>query len=97
MPVCQADDLGDFGSSGREGDEIGAAFFYGAVVFVEDEVFGEGEDGGVAEKFLEGADEVARRCGVCRSLGHDGFRLAQMGSGGEMTRGYIEEELSGAN
>ena len=47
--IGQADDLGDFGSRRREDDEIGAAFFDGAVVFVEDEVFGEREDGGFAE------------------------------------------------
>ena len=54
--VREADDFGDFSGSGREGDEIGAAFFDGAVVFVEDEVFGAGENGVVAEKFLQRAD-----------------------------------------
>ncbi len=79
--VCQVDDLGDFGGGGGESDEVGAAFFDGAVVFVEDEVFGAGEDGGFAEEFFEGADEVARRCGVrdLLALGHGGIRLAQMG------------------
>ena len=88
------DDLGDFGGGGGESDEVGATFFYGAVVFVEDKVFGAGEDRWVAEKFFEGADEVARGR-VCRVVGHGGIRLAQMGRGWEMTRGYIEEELSG--
>jgi hypothetical protein len=41
----EADNFGDFGGGAREGDEVGAPFFDGAVVFVEDEVFGAGEDG----------------------------------------------------
>ena len=53
--VCEADDFGDFGSAGREDDEVGTAFFDGAVVFVEDEVFGAGEDGILAEKSLQRA------------------------------------------
>ena len=43
--VCEADYFGNFGGGGREGDEIGASFFDGAVIFIEDEVFGAGEDG----------------------------------------------------
>jgi len=51
----EADNLGDFGGGAREGDEVGAPFFDGAVVFVEDEVFGTGEYGVFAEKFLQRA------------------------------------------
>jgi hypothetical protein len=92
--IREADDFGNFGGGGRENDEIGAAFFDGAVVFVEDEVFGAGEDGGFAEEFLEGADEFARRRCGCWVVGHGEIRLAQMRRGWEMTRAYIEEELS---
>ncbi len=88
----EADDFGDFGAGGREGDEVGAAFFNGAVVFVEDEVFGTGEDGVLAEKFFERADEVAGRWRF-GGFRHGGFRLAQMAGCGEMTQTYIEEEL----
>ena len=93
--IREADDFGNFGGGGRENDEIGAAFFDGAVVFVEDEVFGAGEDGVVTEKFLERASEVAVgfRVWRCRDAWHGGIRLAQMERSGEMTWTYLEEEL----
>jgi hypothetical protein len=94
----EANNFGNFGGGGRKGDEIGAAFFDGAVVFVEDEIFGTGEDGFVAEKFFEGADEVAMRLRFRRwwDASHDGKRLAQMRGCVEMTWTYIGEELSGS-
>jgi hypothetical protein len=93
--VGEADNLRDLGGGRREGDEVGAAFFDGAVVFVEDEVFGAGEDGVVTEKFLERASEVAVgfRVWRCRDAWHGGIRLAQMERSGEMTWTYLEEEL----
>ena len=73
----EADNLGDFGGRRGEDDDVGTAFFDGAVVLVEADVFGEGENGGIAEEFLEGAGEVAER--ILWDGGHDGIRLAQMG------------------
>ena len=56
VSVGEADDFGDFGCGGGEDDQVGTAFFDGAVVFVENEVFGAGEDGLLAEEFLQRAD-----------------------------------------
>jgi hypothetical protein len=82
----ETDDFGDFGCCGRECNEVGAAFFDGTVVLVEDEVFGAREYGVFAEEFLQRADEVAMRFRVRRwwDASHDGKRLAQMAGGVEM-------------
>src|SRR5579863_4082599 len=63
------DDLRDFGGCGRENNYIGAAFFDGAVVFVEDEIFGAGENSVLPEKFLERPHEVAMRLRIRRWWG----------------------------
>jgi hypothetical protein len=51
----ETDEFGNFGGSGREGHEFGAAFFDRAVVFVEDKIFRAGQDSVVAEKSLQRA------------------------------------------
>jgi hypothetical protein len=64
--IGEADDFGNFGGCGRESDKVGPAFFDRSIVFVEDEVFGTGEDGVFAEKSLKCASEVAEGLPVWR-------------------------------
>ena len=94
--VCEADDFGNFGGGGREGDEIGASFFDGAVIFIEDEVFGAGEDAVMAQELLQCSDEGAMLLRIRRwwDAGHGVIRVAQMTGCGEMTWTYIGEKLS---
>ena len=94
-----ANDLGDFGGRRGKNDNIGPAFFDGAVVFVEDEVFGAGENGGLSEDFLQSANQVAMRLRIRRwwDAGHVVIRVPQMTGCGEMTWTYIGEELSERN
>ena len=94
--IREADDFGNFGGGGRENDEIGAAFFDGAVIFVEDEVFGTGEDAVMAQELLQCANEGAMRLRIRRwwDAGHGVIRVAQMTGCGEMTWTYIGEKLS---
>jgi hypothetical protein len=58
MAIGDFDDADDVGGVTREDDAVGASDFDGAVVFVEEQIFGAAQDVFVSEKMFEIGDEA---------------------------------------